>query len=124
MAWSARRARRRRASAPARRRGGSRCESPRRAAGVGAWLPSALLSRQPQAGEYLAPLGKVPVAERLCGDPPMRGPGATAKHAIVLAEEDFGVLAIGVGGEAGIGEEVRGGPLADLPHAREHGGLA
>src|SRR4051794_5405240 len=73
--------------------------------------------RASQAGEDLAPLRKVPVAERRAGDVAACGPGAAAEHLVAVAEEDLGVLRVGERLKARIGEEVGRGPL---PHVAEH----
>ena len=46
-----------------------------------------------------------------------RGPRAAAEDVVALAEEDLGVLAVGVGGEAGVAVELRRGPL---PRVAQH----
>src|SRR6185312_4329909 len=112
---------RRRASAPRRRRGGSRSVSlprppsrRRRESRGWAATPSARrLSREAQPGEDLATLRQVPVAESRGRDTRVGRPGAAPQDPVVLPEEDLGVLAVGVGPEAGVGQEVRGGPLPD-----------
>ena len=69
--------------------------------------------RQAHAGEDLPALGQVPVAEGQARDAGMRRPRAAAQHAVVLAEEHLGVLAVGVGAEAGVAVERAARPL---PH--------
>src|ERR1700746_2297756 len=51
----------------------------------------------------------------------MGGPGAAPKHLVLVAEEDLGVLRVGKGLEAGIGEEVRAGPLPGPAHRLQRG---
>src|SRR4051794_11710134 len=73
------------------------------------------------ATEDLAALGQVPVAERRGGDHGVGRPGAAAQNAVALLEEDLGVLPVGVGAEAGVAGEMRGGPLPDGAGALECG---
>src|SRR4051794_14758615 len=74
---------------------------------------------EPHAGEDLPALGEVPVAEARRGDARVRRPRPPAQDAVAVPEEDLGVLAVGVRGEAGVAGERRGRPLPDLPGALE-----
>src|SRR5205807_5635454 len=76
-------------------------------------------ARDPEAGEDLAPLRVVPVAEGGRGNARRRRPRSTAQDAVVGPEEDLGVLAVGVGGEAGVGAEVARRPFPDVAHQAE-----
>ena len=59
--------------------------------------------------------GQVPVAEADARHTRVRRPRAPAQHAVTLAEEHLGVLAVGVRLEARVAVEVRSGPLPHLP---------
>ena len=48
-------------------------------------------------------------------------PGGAPQHLVLVAEEDLRVLAVGERLKAGVGEEVRGGPLPDLTDALQAG---
>src|SRR5262249_34852127 len=65
------------------------------------------------AGEDLAALREVPVAEARAGDDRVGDPGAAAQDAIVAAEEDLRVLWIRKGTKTGVTGEVRARPLPD-----------
>src|SRR5262249_32033270 len=65
------------------------------------------------AGEDLAALREVPVAEARAGDHRVGDPGAAAQDAIVAAEEDLRVLRIRKGTKTGVTGEVRARPLPD-----------
>src|SRR3954471_14523403 len=82
------------------------------------------LRGESHAGVDLPALGEVPVAERGRRDAGVRRPRAAAQDAVALAEEDLGVLAVGVREEAGIAAERRGRPLPHLPDAVEGAGRA
>src|SRR5215467_5025980 len=75
-----------------------------------------------EAGEDLPPDRVVPVAERATAGDRGDAERATAEHLVLAAEEDLGVLPVRPRGEAGVGQEVAGGPLPhvpdELPHAR------
>src|SRR5438093_3488967 len=72
------------------------------------------VERAAEAGEELAPLGEVPVAERGRDRLGLRRPGASAQDLEPLAEEGLGVLPIREGLEALVALEVAGGPLPDV----------
>src|SRR5262249_56678844 len=86
-----------------------------------------------EAGEELAALRQVPVAEGVAGDQGLRRPGPAAQHLVALAEVDLRVLGIREGDEAGIGREIARRPLPDVaehlmaaevahpPRVRSHG---
>src|SRR3954471_22477586 len=73
-----------------------------------------------EAGEDLAPLGQVPVAERVPRHARARRPRAAAQHLVAGPEEGLGVLAIGVGAEARVAAEGAGGPLPGVSQQSEH----
>src|SRR3954465_14908652 len=73
--------------------------------------------RAAEAGEDLAALGEVPVAEGHARHPPARGPRAAPQDLVGGAEEDLRVLAVGVGRETGVAAEVARRPL---PAVAEH----
>ena len=77
-----------------------------------------VVSGEPHAGEDLPALGQVPVAERRGGDARVRGPRAAAQHAVALAEEHLGVLAVRVRDEAGIAGELDAVHSQTEPDAR------
>src|SRR5262249_36574455 len=65
------------------------------------------------AGEDLAALRVVPVAEARAGDDRVGHPGAAAQDAIVAAEEDLRILRVRKGAKTGVAGEVRASPLPD-----------
>src|SRR5262245_39687441 len=67
-----------------------------------------------EAGEALAALREVPVAEGVPGDERLRGPRATAQDPEALAEEDLAVLGVGESNEPGVGREIARRPLPDV----------
>ena len=75
--------------------------------------------RAADAGEDLPALGQVPVAEGGPDHARVGRPGASAQDPVLVAEEDLRVLGVGKGLEAGIGKEVRRGPLPGLADALE-----
>lgn len=68
----------------------------------------------PEAGEYLAALRVVPVAEGDARNELIGGKRAAMQDTVLLAEEDLGVRTIGKRAEAGVREEVRRRPLPDV----------
>src|SRR5262249_34235096 len=85
-----------------------------RAAAVAA--PSRVL-RDAEAGEDLAPLGEVPVAEAAADRHLPRRPRAAPQHAVALAEVHLRVGAVRERLEAGVRTEPARRPL---PHVAEH----
>src|SRR5919112_5156325 len=77
------------------------------------------LRGQSHAGEDLPALGEVPVAERRRGHARVRRPRAATQDAVLVAEEDLGVLRIRIRDEARIAAERAGGPLPHLARALE-----
>src|SRR5215471_7288962 len=75
-----------------------------------------------EAREDLPPDRVVPVAERATAGDRGDAERVTAEHLVLAAEEHLGVLLVRPGGEAGVGQEVAGGPLPhvtdELAHAR------
>src|SRR5262249_46592369 len=69
-----------------------------------------------EAGEYLAALWQVPIAERVPGDQRLRGPRSTAQHLEAPAVEKLGIFRIGERDEAWIGLEIARRPF---PHVTE-----
>src|SRR5205814_40553 len=72
------------------------------------------IARTPEAGEDLAPLREVPVAERRAGHGRVDGPRAAAQHLVLVAEEDLRVLGVRERAEARVGTEVGRRPLPDV----------
>src|SRR5262245_31348505 len=70
-----------------------------------------------EAGEDLAALGQVPVAEGVPRDERLRRPRAAAEHLVAAAEVDRRILRIRKHLEPGIRRELARRPL---PHASEH----
>src|SRR5438445_8560328 len=68
-----------------------------------------------EAGEDLAPDRIVPVAERRADGRRVGGPGPAPEHLVVGAEEHRRVLPVREPLVAGVGQEVRGGPLPYVP---------
>src|SRR6202020_2760041 len=77
------------------------------------------LSRQPHAREDLAALRVVPVAKRRARDAPVSGPRPAAQNQVIPAEEDLGVLAIGIRDEPRIAAEATARPLPHLARSRQ-----
>src|SRR2546422_5396358 len=73
--------------------------------------------RAAKAGEDLAPLRVVPVAERGRDRAGLRRPGAAPQHAVRPAEELLRVLAVGKRLEALVAVEAARGPF---PHVTQH----
>src|SRR4029077_15761039 len=71
------------------------------------------------AGEDLPAPGQVPVAERHRLHAWAGRPRTAAQHAVVLAEEHFGVLLVWVGDEARVPAERAAGPLPHSSHLCE-----
>src|SRR5262245_43256848 len=69
-----------------------------------------------EAGEELAALRQVPVAEGIASDQGLRRPRSATQHLVALAEVDLGVLGIGEGDEARVGRKVARRPF---PHVAE-----
>src|SRR3954449_11796078 len=78
------------------------------------------VARAAEAGEDLAPLRVVPVAEGVADHAEARRPRAAAQHLVLVAEEELRVLAVRVGAEAAVGREVAGGPLPRVADHPEH----
>src|SRR5262245_59155799 len=70
-----------------------------------------------EAGEDLAALWQVPVAERVASDQWLRGPRPAAQDLVALAEVNLRVLRVRERDEAGVGPEVARRPL---PHVAQH----
>src|SRR5215470_10672371 len=73
-----------------------------------------------EAREDLPPDRVVPVAERAAAGDRGDAERATAEHLVLAAEEHLGVLLVGPGGEARVGQEVAGGPLPHVPDELAH----
>src|SRR2546426_12092899 len=67
-----------------------------------------------EAGEDLAPLRQVPVAEGVADGDRARRPRAAAQHLVPVAEVGRRVLAVRECLEPGVGLEVAGRPLPDV----------
>src|SRR5581483_9530440 len=75
------------------------------------------VARTAEAGEDLAALGQIPVAERTARDDGLRRPRAAAQHLVAAPEVHRRVLRVGERLESRIGSEVARGPL---PHVAQH----
>src|SRR5215831_16067044 len=75
-----------------------------------------------KAGEDLPPDRVIPVAERAPAGDRGHAERATAQHLVLAAEEHLGILAVRPRGEAGVGQEVAGGPLPHVPDELPHAG--
>src|SRR5581483_10851280 len=75
------------------------------------------VARTAEAGEDLAALGQIPVAERTARDDGLRRPRAAAQHLVAAPEVHRRVLRVWERLESRIGSEVARGPL---PHVAQH----
>src|SRR5215471_16060928 len=90
----------------------------------GGWGAGLRIAGGAEAGQDLPPDRIVPVAERApAGD---RGDAerAAAERLVLAAEEHLGVLPVRPRREAGVGQEVAGGPLPHVPDELPHAGRA
>src|SRR3954470_17302342 len=72
------------------------------------------VTRAAEAGEDLAPDGKVPVPERGAHGGRVCRPRAAAQHLVLGSEEHLGVFAVRERAESGVSGEVGGGPFPDV----------